>query len=167
MDVLFPGKANDMKIGFIISTMVAICLAIVVVMGMGQFSELKKEVAGLKKEPPAKSAGSSTRTGTGSQTGRLQSSSSRASGPSKSERAVVENDDSEEEQRKAWEENPQKMLGELIKAWSESDFGKRMEQAENKRKASRLYGSLVEKLGLSDEDRDYFLGLAGGGSGNS
>ena len=98
-----------MKIGFIVSTMVAICLAIVVVMGMGQFSDLKKEVAGLKKEQPAKSAGSSTRTGTGSRTGRLQSPSSRASGPSKSERAVVENDDPEEERRTEWEENPQKM----------------------------------------------------------
>ena len=99
-----------MKIGFIVSTMVAICLAIVVVMGMGHFSDLKKEVADLKKEQPAKSAGSSTRTGTGSRTGRLQSSSSRASGPSKSERAVVENDDPGEEGREEWEENPQKMM---------------------------------------------------------
>ncbi|MCH2063339.1 MAG: hypothetical protein MK194_06400 [Roseibacillus sp.] len=155
-----------MKIGFIVSTMVAICLAIVVVMGMGQFSDLKKEVAGLKKEQPAKSAGSSTRTGTGSRTGRLQSPSSRASGPSKSERAVVENDDPEEERRTEWEENPQKMIGEFIKAWSESDFGKRMEQAENKRKASRLYGPLVEELGLSDEDQEYFLGLAGSAAGS-
>ncbi len=162
--VLSRKKTKVMKSGFIISTLVAIILAVVVVVGWGQISELKKEMGALKEEKPAKSVGSSTRTGTASRNGRLQSSSSRASGPSKSERAVVENDDSEEEQRKAWEENPQKMLGELIKAWSESDFGKRMEQAENKRKASRLYGSLVEKLGLSDEDRDYFLGLAGGGS---
>jgi len=149
-----------MKIGFIISTGAALFLAILVVWGMGQLSDLKKQVAGLKKEPPAKSAGNSTRTG------RLQSSSSRASGPSKSERAVVEKDDSEEERRKEWEENPQKMLGEMIKAWSESDFGKRMEQAENRRKASRLYGPLVEELGLSDEDQEYFLGLAGSAAGS-
>ena len=153
-----------MKIGFIISTVVSIILGIVVVMGMGQFSDLKKEVAALKGEQPAKSSGSPARIGTGSRPGRVQSSS-RVGGSSKSERAVVEEDDSEEERRQEWAENPQKMLGEVMKAFAESDFGKRMEKEENKRKASRLYGSLIEELGLSDEDREYFLDLAGSAAG--
>ena len=154
-----------MKIGFIISTVVSIILGIVVVRGMGQVSDLKKEVAALKEEQPAKSSGSPARIGTGSRPGRVQSSSSRVSGSSKSERAVVEEDDSEEERRQEWAENPQKMLGEVMKAFAESDFSKRMEKEENKRKASRLYGSLIEELGLSDEDREYFLDLAGSAAG--
>ena len=52
-----------MKSGFIISTLVAIILAVVVVVGWGQISELKKEMGALKEEKPAKSVGSSTRTG--------------------------------------------------------------------------------------------------------
>ena len=54
-----------MKTGFLVSTLVALVLAVVVVMGMGQISGLKKEMADLKKEVPAKSAKGRTAVGRG------------------------------------------------------------------------------------------------------
>ena len=39
-----------MKIGFIISTGAALFLAVVVVLGMGQLADLKKQVSDMKQE---------------------------------------------------------------------------------------------------------------------
>ena len=62
-----------MKIGFIISTGAALFLAVLVVFGMGQLADLKKQVSDMKEEQPAKS---SIRTTTASRGGTTQPPSS-------------------------------------------------------------------------------------------
>lgn len=150
-----------MKLGFIVSTGLALFLAVVVVMGMGQLTKLKKQVADLEQEKPAKSAA------------RIPSSpamaapvaSSRPSGPAKSGRASVSRDPDEEEGEKDRGDERRRVLGDMFRQWAESDAGKRMQEAQNKRKARRLFGPLVEDLALGEEDRDYFLEIAGASAG--
>ena len=147
-----------MKIGFIISTGAALFLAVLVVFGMGQLADLKKQVSDMKEEQPAKS---SIRTTTASRGGTTQPPSSRPSGPAKSGRVAVEDDDSEGEEREDRRDDPRRMIGEWMREWAQSDEGKRMQESRNKRKGARVFGGLVDELGLEGEDRDYFLGVAG------
>lgn len=155
--VLSGKKTKVMKSGFIISTLVAIILAVVVVVGMGQISDLKKEMGALKEVKPAKSAAGRTEIGTSSRAGRIASSRSNRS--SKSDRVAPEDDDPAEE--KSAEQTPEQMLGNIMKLFAESDAGKRMERAGNIRKAQRLFAPLVADFDLSDDDREHFLDLAG------
>ena len=84
-----------MKLGFIVSTGLALFLAVVVVMGMGQLNKLKNKVADLEQEKPAKSVSRIARPATA--TG--PSSSSRPSGPAKSDRASTGGDSDKDEDK--------------------------------------------------------------------
>ncbi len=154
-----------MKTGFLISTLVAVCLAIVAVMGMGQISDLKKEMAELKKAEPAKSNAGRTAIGTGARATRPLSS--RGDEPSKSGR---EEDEKEESRVEALveraEENPEELIGELIKAFSESDAGQRMQRAQNARRARSVFAPLLEEFGFSEQEEEAFLEIAGGDVGS-
>ena len=150
-----------MKLGFIVSTTLALLLAAVVVMGMGQLSKLKKEVAELGAEKPAKSSKqvASAPVGLG------PASSSRPSGPAKSGRVSIDSEPEEDDKDEDRREDPRRVLGDMFRQWAESDAGKRMQETQNKRKAARLFGPLVEGLSLGEEDRDYFLEIAGASAG--
>ena len=150
-----------MKLGFIVSTAVGALLAVVVVMGMGQLTKLKKQVADLEQEKPAKSA---TRI-PGAPVAAAPVASSRPSGPAKSGRASVDSETDEEEGEEDRGDERRRVLGDMFRQWSESDAGKRMQEAQNKRKAGRLFGPLVDDLALGEEDRDYFLEIAGASAG--
>ena len=149
-----------MKSGFIIATLAAIILAVVVVVGMGQISDLKKEMSAMKEEKPAKSAGVRTAIGTSAGAGGV--ASSRSKGSSKSDRVAAEDDeDDDPAEGNPAEQTPEQMIGNLIKLFSESDAGRRMERAGNMRRAERVFAPLVAEFDLSDEDREHFLDLAG------
>ena len=150
-----------MKLGFIISTAVSALLAVVVVMAMGQLTKLKEQVADLEQEKPAKSA---TRI-PGAPVASAAVASSRPSGPAKSGRAPANSDPDQEEDEADRGEERRRVLGDMFRQWAESDAGKRMQEAQNKRKAGRLFGPLVEDLALGEEDRDYFLEIAGASAG--
>ena len=150
-----------MKLGFIVSTAVGALLAVVVVMGMGQLTKLKKQVADLEQEKPAKSA---TRI-PGATVAAAPVASSRPSGPAKSGRASVDSETDEEEGEEDRGDERRRVLGDMFRQWAESDAGKRMQEAQNKRKAGRLFGPLVDDLALGEEDRDYFLEIAGASAG--
>ena len=150
-----------MKLGFIISTAVGALLAVVVVMGMGQLTKLKKQVADLEQEKPAKSA---TRL-PGAPVSAAPVASSRPSGSAKSGRTSVDSDPEEEEGEEDRGDERRRVLGDMFRQWAESDAGKRMQEAQNKRKAGRLFGPLVQDLALGEEDREYFLEIAGASAG--
>ena len=150
-----------MKLGFIISTAVSALLAVVVVMAMGQLTKLKEQVADLEQEKPAKSL---TRI-PGAPVASAAVASSRPSGPAKSGRAPANSDPDQEEDEADRGEERRRVLGDMFRQWAESDAGKRMQEAQNKRKAGRLFGPLVEDLALGEEDRDYFLEIAGASAG--
>ena len=150
-----------MKLGFIVSTGLALFLAVVVVMGMGQLNKLKNKVADLEQEKPAKSVSRIARPATA--TG--PSSSSRPSGPAKSDRASTGGDSDKDEDKQDRDNERRRVLGDMFRQWAESDAGKRMEEAQNKRKAKRLFAPLIDDLALNEEDQDYFLGVAGASAG--
>ena len=118
-----------MKTGFLVSTLVALVLAVVVVMGMGQISGLKKEMADLKKEVPAKSAKGRTAVGTGARISRpaLKAYERKTSARGEEDEEAEEQSEVEKLVKQA-EDNPEELLGDLIKAFSESDFGQNFSQ---------------------------------------
>ena len=159
-----------MKTGFLVSTLVALVLAVVVVMGMGQISGLKKEMADLKKEVPAKSAKGRTAVGTGA---RISRPSSNAYERKTSARGEEDEEDEEAEEQseveklvKQAEDNPEELLGDLIKAFSESDFGQRMQRDQNARRAKSVFSPLLEEFGFSEQEEEAFLEIAGGDVGS-
>ncbi|MBM50518.1 MAG: hypothetical protein CMP27_11870 [Roseibacillus sp.] len=147
---------TEMKIGFIVSTTLALLLAVVVVMGMGKVSKLEEKVAEIEQEKPAKS---STRLPS-SAVASAPLSPSRPSGPAKSTRVSADSEAVEDDQEDRGDER-RRVLGDMFRQWAESDAGKRMEETQNKRKARKVFSPLIEELALSEEDRDYFLGVAG------
>ena len=147
---------TEMKIGFIVSTTLALLLAVVVVMGMGKVSKLEEKVAEIEQEKPAKS---STRLPS-SAVASAPLSPSRPSGPAKSTRVPADSEAVKDDQEDRGDER-RRVLGDMFRQWAESDAGKRMEETQNKRKARKVFSPLIEELALSEEDRDYFLGVAG------
>ena len=154
-----------MKTGFLISTLVAAALAVVAVMGMGQISKLKKEMAELKKEEPAKSEKGRTAIGTGGRSSRPVSSRANESGKSGREEDEEEESQVENLVQRA-EENPEELIGELIKAFSESEAGQRMQRAQNARRAKSVFAPLLEEFGFSEQEEEAFLEIAGGDVGS-
>lgn len=151
-----------MKAGFLISTAVALVLAVMVVMGMGTISDLKSEIAALKDEKPAKSSGE-TRPSKPRPMGRVLPTKSE--GPAKSERAVAKNDSPGEGEATKAEQSPEEMIGALMKAFSESEAGQKMAQAQNVKRAKRVFKPLLSEYNFSEEEEEHFLTIAGAEAG--
>jgi hypothetical protein len=130
-------------------------------MGMGQLTKLRKQVADLEQEKPAKS--SKQVVSAPAVLGPV--SSSRPSGPAKSGRVSIDSEPEEDDKKEDRSEDRRRVLGDMFRQWAESDAGKRMQETQNKRKAAKLFGPLVDGLSLGEEDRDYFLEIAGASAG--
>jgi hypothetical protein len=154
---------KDMKTGFFVLMAVAIALAVMVVMGMGKISNLKSEIAELKEGMPAKSSGEA-RPSTPRPAGRVLPTKSE--GSAKSGRAAVKTESPTEGEAAKAEQSPEEMIGALMKAFSESEAGQKMEQAENIKRAKRVFKPLLAEFNFSDEEEGHFLALAGAEAGS-
>ena len=152
-----------MKTGFIASTIAALLLAGLVVWGMGRISDLEAKVTALEEakvkaetKPTATTARASMSSATEapSKTGRIMK-------PRPPEVAEAEPEDVEE----AAPNRPEEALGELIRAFAKSEAGQALEQWGNKSRAGGLYGNLIEEFDFTEEEKDYFLEVAGSGVG--
>ncbi|NNC89180.1 MAG: hypothetical protein HKN82_12040 [Akkermansiaceae bacterium] len=63
------------------------------------------------------------------------------------------------------EKRPEEALGDIMRAFAETEAGQALEQWGNKARAGALFGPLVAEFDFSGEEKDYFLGLAGSGLG--
>lgn len=156
-----------MKAGFWVSTVVALVLAVLVVVAMGKISDLESEVAALKEEQPAKSA-VSVQPSNPRPVGRVLPIRSEA--PAKSARAVVQNEPSKdpdaEEGTGTAEKSPEEMIGELMRAFVQSEAGKKMQAAENLKRGKRVFKPLLEEFNFSEEEEEHFLSIAGAEAGS-
>lgn len=146
-------------------TVVLVCAALVVgvvVWGEVRVSRLEQEIAKLKAEPAPKVESRSRSTRPPSAPGRIIPSSS-----SKGDRvaSVASGRAEAEPGEDAKPQNPQDIMGEAWRAMMETDAGKAMMRAQNRNRASRIYGPLAEQFNLTEEERDYFYDLVGEGAG--
>ena len=156
-------STEDMKAGFFVSTAVAIALAVMVVIGMGRISDLESEITDLEEGKPAKSSGDA-RPSTQRPVGRVLPTNSQ--GPAKSGREEAKTESPTEGEATKAEKSPEEMIGALMKAFSESEAGQKMAQAENVKRAKRVFKPLLAEFNFSEEEEEHFLIIAGAEAGS-
>lgn len=138
----------------IVVTVISLAVLIgVVVVEEGRISDLKKRIAALEKQPAELERGGGERSVAGP--GRASTSiGTKGDRP----RSVEEGGSVAAGDGKGdWAETFRKMM--------ESPVGAAMIKEEHKTRAMRIYGGLIDSLNLSEEEREYFLGLVASGVG--
>ncbi len=145
------------KAGFLASIVAVILLAALVVWGTGRIADLEREVASLKKAATAKSGPGATTT-----RARPLSPSPRLAGKTEGGRRTVKTDPAGGE---AADEKPERSreeeIGDLIRAFSESEAGTALQNWGNKARAERFFGPLIAEFGFAEEEKGYFLDIVG------
>lgn len=143
-----------MKIGLYASLAISVLLAVMLVQSHGRISTLEEELANLQassKSPERRAAARPVLPGPLAG-GDLSTKGSRQG--SSPEPQVEDTPDPEEK-------SPEQSIGELMRALAESEAGAALRNYGNRERANRLFGPLIEEFGFNDEEKNYFLSLAG------
>ena len=152
-----------MRKGFALSLGLVICLAIALVVALGRISDLQGQLAELKEKGGVKKSGG-VPGASGGPVGRALSSGPRIGGRLRSVReaepgnATGAGSGSREDEET---QNPEEMVGQLIRALMQTDAGRKMALEESVEHAETRFAPLLADFAFSDEERAHFLELAG------
>ncbi|MBJ07060.1 MAG: hypothetical protein CMO40_08115 [Verrucomicrobiaceae bacterium] len=149
--------------GFVVSTGLAVSLAVLLLLAVSRVAELERELETARENQQVRKSEAALSL-SGGVTNRAEAATPRSGGRAGSNRGGNVAGAADVSSLMTGErevQNPEQVVGQLIRALMQTEGGKRMALEESVENAEERFAPLLAEFALSDEERTHFLTLAG------